>query len=108
MAMRDLVTGGAACAVPGSSSSSNPFGALANAILGSSMKAQVLLSPYGFLEMIAAPCGSLHVQYKKQVIMDLWLQIQAGLGFNNLETSNEVWLWWEALSHSYAVEQTAK
>ncbi|KAL0916002.1 hypothetical protein M5K25_013477 [Dendrobium thyrsiflorum] len=42
MAMRDLVTGGAACAVPGSSSSSNPFGALANAILGSSMKAQDL------------------------------------------------------------------
>ncbi|KAK8946178.1 Peroxisome biogenesis protein 5 [Platanthera guangdongensis] len=42
MAMRDLVTGGAACAVPGSSSSSNPFGALANAILGSTMKAQDL------------------------------------------------------------------
>ncbi|CAL5390177.1 unnamed protein product [Camellia sinensis] len=36
MAMRDLVTGGAACAVPGSSSSSNPFGALANKIIGSS------------------------------------------------------------------------
>ncbi|OAY75051.1 Peroxisome biogenesis protein 5 [Ananas comosus] len=42
MAMRDLVTGGAACAVPGSSSSSNPFGALANAILGSSSKTQEL------------------------------------------------------------------
>ncbi|XP_072986545.1 peroxisome biogenesis protein 5 isoform X1 [Typha latifolia] len=42
MAMRDLVTGGAACAVPGTSSSSNPFGALANAILGSSSKAQEL------------------------------------------------------------------
>ncbi|KAL5577730.1 hypothetical protein UlMin_019429 [Ulmus minor] len=38
MAMRDLVTGGAACAVPGSSSSSNPLGALANALIGSSSK----------------------------------------------------------------------
>uniref|UniRef100_A0A5B7BJ86 Uncharacterized protein n=1 Tax=Davidia involucrata TaxID=16924 RepID=A0A5B7BJ86_DAVIN len=36
MAMRDLVTGGAACAVPGSSSSSNPLGALASALIGSS------------------------------------------------------------------------
>lgn len=36
--MRDLITGGAACAVPGSSSSSNPFGALAGAILGSTSK----------------------------------------------------------------------
>lgn len=43
MAMRDLVTGGAACAVPGSSSSSNPFGALANAMIGSSSKTQVTL-----------------------------------------------------------------
>lgn len=41
MAMRDLITGGAACAVPGSSSSSNPMGALANKLLGSSSKAQV-------------------------------------------------------------------
>lgn len=41
MAMRDLVTGGAACAVPGSSSSSNPLGALTNALLGSSSKTQV-------------------------------------------------------------------
>ncbi|CAH9107749.1 unnamed protein product [Cuscuta epithymum] len=40
MAMRDLVTGGAACAVPGSSSSSNPLGALANALIGSSSKTQ--------------------------------------------------------------------
>ncbi|KAL9666686.1 hypothetical protein QQ045_001022 [Rhodiola kirilowii] len=42
MAMRDLVTGGAACAVPGatSSSSSNPLGALANALVGSSSKTQ--------------------------------------------------------------------
>ncbi|XP_019185113.1 PREDICTED: peroxisome biogenesis protein 5 [Ipomoea nil] len=39
MAMRDLVTGGAACAVPGSSSS-NPFGALANTLIGSSSKTQ--------------------------------------------------------------------
>ena len=42
MAMRELVTGGAACAVPGASSSSNPLGALANAIIGSSSKTQVL------------------------------------------------------------------
>ena len=42
MAMRELVTGGAACAVPGSSSSSNPLGALANALIGSSSKTQVL------------------------------------------------------------------
>ncbi|XP_073124590.1 peroxisome biogenesis protein 5 [Henckelia pumila] len=40
MAMRELVTGGAACAVPGSSSSSNPFGALANVLTGSSSKTQ--------------------------------------------------------------------
>ncbi|XP_022940955.1 peroxisome biogenesis protein 5 [Cucurbita moschata] len=40
MAMRELVTGGAACAVPGSSSSSNPLGALANALVGSSSKTQ--------------------------------------------------------------------
>lgn len=40
--MRELVTGGAACAVPGSSSSSsNPLGALANALIGSSSKTQV-------------------------------------------------------------------
>lgn len=43
MAMRELVTGGAACAVPGQSSSSNPFGALANALIGSSSKQQVRL-----------------------------------------------------------------
>ncbi|XP_022732919.1 peroxisome biogenesis protein 5 isoform X2 [Durio zibethinus] len=41
MSMRELVTGGAACAVPGSSSSSsNPLGALANALIGSSSKTQ--------------------------------------------------------------------
>ncbi|KAJ7015489.1 hypothetical protein D5086_003990 [Populus alba] len=39
MAMRELVTGAAACAVPGSSSSSsNPLGTLANALIGSSSK----------------------------------------------------------------------
>ncbi|XP_015881476.1 peroxisome biogenesis protein 5 [Ziziphus jujuba] len=38
MAMRELVSGGAACAVPGSSSSSNPLGALANSLIGSSSK----------------------------------------------------------------------
>ncbi|KAL0399025.1 UNVERIFIED_CONTAM: Peroxisome biogenesis protein 5 [Sesamum radiatum] len=40
MAMRELVSGGAACAVPGSSSSSNPLGTLANALIGSSSKTQ--------------------------------------------------------------------
>ncbi|KAL8147024.1 hypothetical protein AgCh_004658 [Apium graveolens] len=39
MAMRELVSGGAACAEPGSSSS-NPLGALANALIGSSSKTQ--------------------------------------------------------------------
>ncbi|KAL6567660.1 Peroxisomal membrane signal receptor PTS1 [Orobanche gracilis] len=40
MSMRDLVSGGAACAVPGSTSPSNPLGALANALIGSSSKTQ--------------------------------------------------------------------
>ncbi|KAL0824422.1 hypothetical protein Bca101_048099 [Brassica carinata] len=41
MDMRDLVNGGAACAIPGSSSSSsNPLGALTNALLGCSSKTQ--------------------------------------------------------------------
>ncbi|KAE8723583.1 Peroxisome bioproteinsis protein 5 [Hibiscus syriacus] len=45
MSMRELVTGGTACAVPGSSSSSssNPLGALANALIGSSSKNQGVL-----------------------------------------------------------------
>lgn len=44
MAMRDLVSGGASCAEPGSSSSSlNPLGALANVLIGSSSKTQVSL-----------------------------------------------------------------
>lgn len=52
MAMRDLVTGGAACAVPGTAaSSSNPFGALANAILGSSSKTQVPLDFFSFFPL---------------------------------------------------------
>ncbi|PON47177.1 Peroxisomal targeting signal 1 receptor family [Parasponia andersonii] len=38
MAMRELVSGGAACAVPGSSSSSNPLGALASTLLNNSTK----------------------------------------------------------------------
>ncbi|GAB2210413.1 hypothetical protein Drorol1_Dr00015679 [Drosera rotundifolia] len=40
MAMRELVTGGAACSVPGSSSGSNPLGALADVLIGSSSKSQ--------------------------------------------------------------------
>ncbi|CAO2833400.1 unnamed protein product [Amaranthus hypochondriacus] len=40
MAFRDLVTGGDSCTVPGSSSSSNPLGSLANALIGSSSKTQ--------------------------------------------------------------------
>ncbi|GMH05900.1 hypothetical protein Nepgr_007740 [Nepenthes gracilis] len=40
MAMRELVTGGAACAVPGSSSVANPLSNLANALIGSSSKTQ--------------------------------------------------------------------
>ena len=51
--MRELVSGGAACAVPGSSSSSNPLGALANALIGSSSKTQVcsLLFRVKFMEL---------------------------------------------------------
>lgn len=41
--MRDLVTGAASCADPASSSASNPLGALANALIGSSSKTQVQL-----------------------------------------------------------------
>ncbi|KAL8166122.1 hypothetical protein V2J09_007621 [Rumex salicifolius] len=44
MAMRDMVTGGAACAVPGSSSTSNPIGALANVLIGTSSKTQERLN----------------------------------------------------------------
>ncbi|KAL6557273.1 hypothetical protein OROMI_017623 [Orobanche minor] len=40
MAMWELVSGGAACAVPGSTSPSNPLDALANALIGSSSKTQ--------------------------------------------------------------------
>lgn len=53
MAMRELVTGGAACAVPGSASSSNPLGALANALVGSSSKTQVL-SPSSSIHSISS------------------------------------------------------
>jgi hypothetical protein len=57
--MRELVTGGAACAVPGSSSSSNPFGALANALIGSSSKTRVVLVffQFPFLLSIHLPLG---------------------------------------------------
>ncbi|KAI4989846.1 hypothetical protein ZWY2020_038209 [Hordeum vulgare] len=41
MGMRDLVTGHAGCAAPGSSSSANPVSALADAVLGSSSKSEV-------------------------------------------------------------------
>ncbi|KAI4389683.1 hypothetical protein MLD38_001884 [Melastoma candidum] len=44
MAMRELVIGGAACVVPGSSGSVNPLGALANALIGSSSKTQERLN----------------------------------------------------------------
>ncbi|GAB4849846.1 Peroxisomal membrane signal receptor PTS1 [Ancistrocladus abbreviatus] len=40
MAMRELVTGGAACSLPGSSSSANPLSALADTLIGSSPKTQ--------------------------------------------------------------------
>jgi peroxin-5 len=40
MAMRHLITGQNICA-PDGASSSNPFGALANAVLGQSSKTQV-------------------------------------------------------------------
>ncbi|KAL4280556.1 hypothetical protein GQ457_03G022440 [Hibiscus cannabinus] len=59
MSMRELVTGGAACAVPGSSSSSsNPLGALANALIGSSSKTQGVLK-----EIPNATTASPHPQF---------------------------------------------
>jgi len=57
MAMRDLVTGGAACAVPGSSSTSNPLGALANVLIGSSSKTQV--HNFGFSLGVLGCCSSI-------------------------------------------------
>uniref|UniRef100_A0A1D1Y2M2 Peroxisome biogenesis protein 5 n=1 Tax=Anthurium amnicola TaxID=1678845 RepID=A0A1D1Y2M2_9ARAE len=59
MAMRDMVTGGAACAVPGSSSSANPLGALAGKILGSSSKAQELTGLPGSSVTVPAPSQGL-------------------------------------------------
>ncbi|XP_042011277.1 peroxisome biogenesis protein 5-like [Salvia splendens] len=59
MAMRDLVSGGAACAVPGSSSSSNPLGALANALIGSSSKTQERLQEIPTATATASD-GNLH------------------------------------------------
>ncbi|PPD70683.1 hypothetical protein GOBAR_DD32440 [Gossypium barbadense] len=59
MSMRELVTGGAACAVPGSSSSSsNPLGAFANALMGSSSKTQGVLK-----EIPNAAAASPHAQF---------------------------------------------
>jgi hypothetical protein len=57
MAMRDLVTGGAACAVPGSSSSSNPLGALANALVGSSSKIEVCVLHCNFFFLVSRKNG---------------------------------------------------
>ncbi|KAA8523475.1 hypothetical protein F0562_009898 [Nyssa sinensis] len=47
MAICELVTGGAACALPGSSSSSNPLCALANALIASSSKLSFLMDLVG-------------------------------------------------------------
>ncbi|EOY11819.1 Peroxin 5 isoform 4 [Theobroma cacao] len=59
MSMRELVTGGAACAVSGSSSSSsNPLGALANALIGSSSKTQERLK-----EIPNAAAATSHTQF---------------------------------------------
>jgi peroxin-5 len=44
MAMRDLVMGGGACAVPdpsGASSSANPLGGFADSLMGTAKKTQV-------------------------------------------------------------------
>ncbi|XP_007020294.2 PREDICTED: peroxisome biogenesis protein 5 isoform X2 [Theobroma cacao] len=59
MSTRELVTGGAACAVSGSSSSSsNPLGALANALIGSSSKTQERLK-----EIPNAAAATSHTQF---------------------------------------------
>ncbi|KAL4331889.1 hypothetical protein GQ457_07G012450 [Hibiscus cannabinus] len=57
MSMRQLVTGGAGCAVAGSSSS-NPLGALANALIGSSSKTQGALK-----EIPNTSAASPHAQF---------------------------------------------
>ncbi|KAK8626353.1 hypothetical protein V6N13_134002 [Hibiscus sabdariffa] len=57
MSMRQLVTGGADCAVAGSSSS-NPLGALANALIGSSSKTQGALK-----EIPNTSAASPHAQF---------------------------------------------
>ncbi|WOL12344.1 hypothetical protein Cni_G21110 [Canna indica] len=62
MAMRDLVTGGAACAVPGTASSSNPLGAFANAILGSSSKAQEIKGLPGAAVNVPGPSSDFRTE----------------------------------------------
>ncbi|CAM8985331.1 unnamed protein product [Rhodiola kirilowii] len=64
MAMRDLVTGGAACADPGSTSSSNPLGALANALVGSSSKTQERLNE---IPTLPGTSGSVYPDFSNQV-----------------------------------------
>ncbi|KAF5727866.1 peroxisome biogenesis protein 5-like [Tripterygium wilfordii] len=60
MAMRELVTGGAACTVPGSSSYSNPLGALANALIASSSKTQERLNEIPASTSTASEGGQLY------------------------------------------------
>lgn len=58
MAMRELVSAKAASGEPGSSSSSNPLGALANALIGSSSKTQVPFQPLVFFYFLLS--ASIH------------------------------------------------
>lgn len=48
MVLRDLVMGGGGCAVPGTSSSANPLGGLAESLFGSASKTQVFCSLFHF------------------------------------------------------------
>lgn len=76
MAMRELVTGGAACAVPGSSSSSNPFGNLANAVLSTASKGQVQ-----FLCFSSSSGSSIPFSMSSTASFSVQLMIRTGRSF---------------------------
>lgn len=58
MALRDLVLGGGGCAVPGTSSSANPLGGLAESLFGSASKTQERLQELPALPGLEEPLTS--------------------------------------------------
>lgn len=58
MALRDLVMGGGGCAVPGTSSSANPLGGLAESLFGSASKTQERLQELPALPGLEEPLTS--------------------------------------------------